>query len=51
MTTMIISTYSIFVAVGVGVTWWVAHKLDVHGVTFAKSGETYDAETGPAGSS
>ena len=48
MTTMIISTYSIFAAAGVGVTLWVAHKLDLHGVTFAKAGDRYDAETGPA---
>lgn len=48
MTTMIISTYSIFAAAGIGVTLWVARKLDIHGVTFAKSGERYDAETGPA---
>ena len=48
MTTMIIATYSIFAAAGVGVTLWVAKKLDIHGVTFAKSGDRYDAETGPA---
>ena len=48
MTTMIVSMYSIFVAAGVGVTLWVAHKLDLHGVTFAKAGDRYDAETGPA---
>ena len=48
MTTMIILTYSIFVAAGVGVTLWVARKLDIHGVTFARAGDRYDAETGPA---
>jgi len=45
---MIILTYSIFVAAGVGVTLWVARKLDIHGVTFARAGDRYDAETGPA---
>ena len=48
MTTMIILTYSIFAAAGVGVTLWVARKLDIHGVTFANAGERYNAETGPA---
>lgn len=48
MTTMIITAYSLFVAVGVGVTLWVARKLDIHGLTFAKAGDRYDAETGPA---
>ena len=48
MTTMIISTYSIFAAAGIGVTLWVARKLDIHGVAFAKAGERYDSETGPA---
>jgi len=48
LTTMIILTYSIFVAAGVGVTLWVARKLDIHGVTFARAGDRYDAETGPA---
>ena len=48
MTTIIILTYSIFVAAGVGVTLWVARKLDIHGVTFARAGDRYDAETGPA---
>ena len=45
---MLILTYAIYVTVGTGITVWVARKLDVHGVTFAKSGDRYDAETGPA---
>ena len=48
MTTMIISTYAIYAITGIGVAIWVARKLDIHGVTFAKNGDRYDTETGPA---
>ena len=48
MNTMILVTYSIYVFAGVSVTWWVARKLDQHGVVFARSGDKYDDETGPA---
>ncbi|MEZ6121691.1 MAG: hypothetical protein R3C49_00790 [Planctomycetaceae bacterium] len=48
MNTMILVTYSLYAVAGVGVTIWVAGKLDRHGVTFARSGDRYDAESGPA---
>ena len=48
MTTMISLTYVAYAIAGTGVTIWVSRKLDVHGVTFARSGDRYDAETGPA---
>lgn len=48
MSTPIVWTYLAYLAAGITVTCWVARTQRTHGSTFARSGDSYDAETGPA---
>ncbi len=46
--TPIVWTYVAYLLAGITVTCWVAKTQRTHGSTFARTGDRYDSETGPA---